>query len=338
MGNIKIINPGFYSTVQDLGRFGYQQYGMPVSGAMDEFALRAGNILVGNPENSPSIEFTYCGLTVEFLSSTYISITGGEFVVETLEGKSIQCWKTVFVEKGTIVTILEQNAGCRGYLSIYGGFEIPKVMGSASTYLRGKVGGFKGRLLKAGDYIPYKETTNSIPIKFVPKELLSKWYDQNSPIRVILGPQDEAFTTTGIKTFLTSDYSITGESDRMGYRLEGPKIEHKEGPDIISDGIAIGSIQIPGSGTPVIMQADRQTTGGYTKIATVATVDLPRLAQMAPGNTISFKLIAINESHHLLKDFYSDINFINSLVETTKNKYYKIFVNEKAFKIVVEEL
>jgi biotin-dependent carboxylase-like uncharacterized protein len=335
---MRVINPGFYSTIQDLGRFGYQQYGMPVSGAMDEFALRVGNILVGNPENSSSLEFTYAGLSVEFQSSTYISITGGNYVVLTSQGKVIDCWKTVYIEKETIVTIKEVSRGCRGYISVFGGFDIPQIMGSASTYIRGKVGGFKGRLLQKDDEIAYKSPVKPLSNGYVPAQLLEKWYKKDSPIRVILGPQIHAFTGDGIGTFLLSEYTIAADSDRMGYRLDVPPIEHKDGPDIISDGIAVGSIQVPGSGTPIIMQADRQTTGGYTKIATVATVDLPRLAQMVPGDIITFKDISVNRAHDLLKDFNSDINFIKGICSNPHVKYYSIKVNGDNFKVSVEEV
>lgn len=338
MNVIKIINPGLYTTIQDLGRFGFQQYGMPVSGAMDEFAFRIGNILAGNSQNTPAIEFTYTGLTVEFQNSAHIAITGGDFIVSTDKGEHIPCWSTLYIEGGTTLSISSILNGCRGYLCIYGGFDIPKVMGSASTYLRAKIGGLNGHLMKAGDEIPYLPQEGVPPSRLLPKAFIQKWYPSNSPIRVIMGPQDEAFTTEGIQNFLTGEYSVTKDADRMGYRLSGPPIAHKTGPDIISDGIAIGSIQVPGNGMPVIMLAERQTTGGYTKIATVITVDLPRLSQSIPGNILRFIPVSIEEGHTLLKEFYSDIDFIDSMTYKSNKKYYSIQVKNKTFKVIVEEI
>lgn len=338
MGTIKLIKSGFYSTIQDIGRYGFQQYGMPVSGAMDEFAFKVGNILAGNNQNTPSIEFTYGGLTVEFLSSAWIAITGGGITANTSDGQDLVSWRTYNIKEKTTLKIDNLNWGCRGYLSIYGGFEIPKVMGSASTYIRGKIGGFEGRLLKEGDTLLFDQPSPQLVFRYVPETLLKKWYLNDSPIRVIMGPQAEGFSKDSIDIFLNSYYTITGESDRMGYRLQGPEIKHKTGPDIISDGIALGSIQVPGNGMPVILLADRQTAGGYTKIATVVTVDLPRLAQMGPGSQVRFKSVSIEEAHSLLKEFHNDIDYVQSLIVGSMSKNYILKIKERAYNITVEEL
>lgn len=307
METIKIIKPGIYTTIQDLGRFYYQQYGMSVSGAMDEFALRAGNILVGNPENTPALEFNYTGLEVEFLTDAWIAITGGDFLPKASGERVIKCWSSTFIEKGTRLSFPKVIRGCRGYLAVSGGFQVPEVMGSCSTDVRAKVGGFQGRPLKRGDALPVNQINGSIAKKLVPPQLLNKYYPEDAVVRVIKGPQDAMFTQAALTRFFSSQYKITINSNRMGYRLEGPVLEHLGGADIISDGIPKGAIQVPGNGLPLILMSDRQTIGGYAKIANVITVDLPLVAQMKAGSSIGFKEVTIDEAHQLLFEYEKDI-------------------------------
>ncbi len=344
MSYLKIINPGLLTTIQDYGRAGYQQDGMPVAGAMDSYAMQLANILTGNDRNDAVIEMTFLGAEIQFNLNTTIAITGAD-MSPRINGTSISMYKTVNVNKGDILKLVGATKGCRTYISISGGLDIPKIMGSKSTYLRAKIGGLQGRKLKAGDeiYIKNNENTRKIGIREMPEEVIPD-YKGTIIARVILGPEDDRFTDQGIKTFFQEEYKITNQSDRMGYRLEGKKIEHKNGADIISGGITLGAIQVPGHGQPIIMMADRQTTGGYTKIANVISVDIPYLAQLKPGDRIRFKKITLDEAHKLIKQREEKLEkLINDFKDTTidingKIKNLIIKVKGKSFNVSVQEI
>lgn len=342
MGKIKIINPGLLTLVQDSGRYGYQQFGVPVSGVMDSFAHRVGNILVDNNEEEAVLEITMLGPQIEFLEDEVIAITGGN-LSPRINGSPVSMWESKYVSKGDRLTFGEMKNGCRSYIAFSGGINVPKVMKSKATYMKAQIGGFQGRKLKAGDILDIGSCKNKIN-KIGERSFLRKYtpkYKGNNEIRVILGPQNEYFTNKGINTFLNSEYIVTNESDRMGFRLEGDEIEHVEGGDIISDGIAMGAIQIPGHGKPIIMMADRQTTGGYTKIANVISVDLWKVAQSKPGDKIKFKEIPIEKAHRLLAENEA---LINSIKEECKRKdiidtkQFNIKINGQKYEVKVEEL
>lgn len=273
---------------------------MPVAGAMDEYALRVGNILVGNPEGESCLEITFLGPTLEFLSAGLIALTGGDMGAQ-LNGKELPLWEACQVKAGDVLKFIGLKKGCRAYLAVAGGFNVPVVMGSKATYVRGAIGGLEGRVLREGDLLDKGPGHPAGPAgRKVPPDYIYT-LGNDITLRVVLGPQAEAFTAEGINTFLTGVYTVTNEADRMGYRLEGEKIRHQKGADIISDGIVMGSVQVPGHGMPIVMMADRQTTGGYTKIATVITPDLSLLAQAKPGDRVSFKAVSIEEAHHLYR-------------------------------------
>ena len=267
MPSIKVINPGMYTTVQDLGRMGYQQYGVSVSGSMDQFAHRLANLLVGNDQNEAVLEMTIIGGTYTFEEDVFIAITGADMNPMLNSKTSVGMWRIVSVNKGDQIMFNAAKNGCRCYLAVAGGFDLPEVLGSKSTYVRGKLGGFEGRTLKKDDVIHINETNEDskdligrfVDAKFIPK------YEEMIELRVVLGPQDDAFTKKGISDFFSGKYKVSNEFDRMGYRLEGKEVEHLSSADIISDGIVKGAVQIPGQGKPIIMLADCQTTGGYTK-------------------------------------------------------------------------
>lgn len=306
MNFIRVIRPGLYTTVQDRGRYGYLSQGVPSSGVMDDYALRMGNILVGNHEGDACLEITLLGPWLEFLSDGIVALTGGDLGA-LLNGQRFPLWQGVRVKKGDNLQFMGIKQGCRAYLTVAGGINVPVVMGSKSTYTRGNIGGLKGRAICQNDELMVAskhENILSIPILKVPDIYLRDIYNPFFPsaVRVIMGPQEEAFTTEGIRTFLTSEYRVTNEADRMGYRLEGPKISHKKGADIISDGIPFGAIQVPGQGMPIIMMADRQTIGGYTKIATVVSTDLNKIAQSKPGDILRFNAIDIEDAHQIYID------------------------------------
>jgi len=345
MGQIKVANPGLMTTVQDLGRYGYQQYGVLVSGAMDHVAARLANILVGNDDNEGLLETTIMGPKIEFISSAVIAITGGD-LQPALNDKSISMNKSVPVNAGDCLTFRGMKKGCRSYIAFSGGIDVPVVMGSKSTFLKAQIGGYEGRALKAGDILNIGELKTFMS-DIVGREISENFYEYGSSIvelRIVLGPQDDAFTENGIETLFSNEYTVTNNCDRMGYKLEGEKIQHKDGADIISDGIAMGAIQVPSKGTPIIMMADRQTTGGYTKIGNVITADLPKVAQAKPGDKIIFKKSTLEEAHNLIKGLEYKIEQVKiqlssqKIKEIISTKNFYLTVNGNPYNVKVEEL
>ena len=344
MKDIVIVNPGIYTTVQDRGRWGYQEFGMPVTGAMDDYSIRVANILVGNDEYDAALETTLNGPEIYFSVEAVIAITGANMVPK-VNGNIVPMWRSLKLSKGDVLSFGMARQGTRGYIAFAGGLDIPAVMGSLSTFVRGGIGGFEGRKLKSNDEInlrnsniSFEEVVNGvIPFKYVPN------YNQNCSVRAILGPQDDCFTEESIEKFFGSEYEVTNEADRMGYRLSGPALEHKAGADIISDGINLGSIQIPGHGMPIVMMADRQTTGGYTKIATMISVDMPIIAQLKPGDKVRFEKIDVLEAHRVLKEYEDIIQTIKDYVKSYKlkpsmTKRYNLKVEGVNYEVLVEEI
>ncbi|OCL26909.1 hypothetical protein U472_05325 [Orenia metallireducens] len=321
MGSLIVNKPGLLTTVQDQGRYGYQRYGMPVAGAMDSYAFQIANLLVGNRRNTPALEITLLGPEIGFEGSCRIAITGAELGAE-INGKRIYPWSSVKVDSGDRLIFKGAQQGCRAYLAVSGGIEVDEVMGSSSTYLRGQIGGYQGRSLKAGDSLKVVDTDkgNFSGIIKIPKQYISE-YRRESKIRVVAGPQFSHFSQKEIDKFFNSNYTISAQSDRMGYRLEGAKLSHRQSADIISEGISLGAIQVPGDGQPIIMMADHQTTGGYTKIANVISVDIATLAQMKPGELISFSLLSIKEAQRL----YREREIMLKKLEKMINRIYLIY-------------
>ncbi len=295
---IYMVHPGLLTTIQDNGRFGYQAFGVPPSGVMDERAFHIANLLVGNDKNEAVIEATMMGPEIYFEEDNLIAVTGAE-ATPYLNGRSMTRYYAFLAKKGEVLTFGPRKSGCRIYIAFHGGLDIEPVMGSCSTYLRGKFGGFCGRCLEKGDRIAFKNPQKSLEgygFRFTEKES----YPANEvTLRVVMGPQDHMFTQKGIHRFLTSSYEILADSDRMGYRLQGEKIEHAVDGNIISDGIAFGAVQVPTNGQPIVMMADRQGVGGYTKIANVISVDLPVLAQCIPGMKVRFCQVSLEEAQKL---------------------------------------
>src|SRR5665648_627101 len=345
MEGFKVINSGIFDTIQDLGRFGFQRYGMPVSGAMDSYALRIGNRLLGNKENEAGIEISSPGLSLEVLSGTVIGITGADFN-PTINNSPAPIWEALEVKKGDNISFNPVKNGCRSYLLVAGGIDVPIILGSKSTYVRGKIGGLKGRPLRKADIIsigkPNQELQNIIGRKAASIDIPD--YHEENEIRVMLGPQDDYFTKDGLHAFLNSFYEITVNSDRMGYRLKGHKIESRNGSDIITDGIPLGSIQVPQDGMPIVMLADRQTTGGYAKIATVILADIDKLAQMKPGNKMKFTPINLEEAHRLLGEREKNITDLQfKKKETIESKsgnarIFKVKLEEKIYTVEIKEI
>ncbi|MEM3696180.1 MAG: biotin-dependent carboxyltransferase family protein [Candidatus Bathyarchaeia archaeon] len=302
----QVLKPGLFTTVQDLGRYGYLQYGVPISGAMDQFALTAANLLVENNPNEACLEITLIGPELKALTKTYIAITGGN-AEPKINDENVPMWQTLRVKAGDIISFGKMKSGCRAYLSMRGGINTPLVLGSRSTYVRGGFGGINGKQLKSGDIIE-GFATSPLKTKYLMPEELIPQYTGKFTVHVVLGPQADMFTENGIKTFLSNPYKVTPEADRMGYRLEGPTIEHKAKADIVSDALLPGAIQVPKSGKPIVIMRDAQTTGGYPKIAVAITPDVSMLGQAKPNDTIEFSKITIQLAHEKTKAYYRMLN------------------------------
>lgn len=297
---VKIVVPGALSTVQDEGRFGYQYAGIGTSGVMDMDSYQRANYLVGNTRGEAVLELTLFGGIMEFTDTHVIAAVGAKMDM-SLNGKEISMGQPHLVKAGDTLSLGVAREGCRAYLAFGGGVEVPVVMGSRSTNLKCQMGGFQGRMLKAGDIlplgqgVPYEAVKDRQVPDFVHEEVLM--------VHVIEGPQAEYFTEKGKRTFYNERYTVSEKSDRMGYRMEGAAIESVNGTDIISDGIALGAIQVPADGHPIVLMADRQTTGGYAKIATVCSFDIPKLAQRRPGEQVQFVPITLEEAAKYHKNF-----------------------------------
>lgn len=345
METIKILDAGLLTTVQDLGRYGFQRYGVSASGVMDEYSAKIANKLVGNKVGEAVLETTLKGVQIEFLQNTAVAITGGNCDV-TLNGTKIELWQSYLVNRGDILKMGICRSGLRNYLAFAGGIDVPIIMNSKSTNLKAKVGGFNGRKLMTGDILSVGVGSLEAPLTLNKHYIPT--YSKDIKVGVILGQQDDHFTEAGIKTFLNETYTVTQESDRMGIRLSsvsGATIEHKNGADIISDGITFGAIQVPGSGQPIVMMADRQTTGGYTKIGNVISSDLAKLAQATPRTKVRFVEYTLEQAVQAIKNNDIIINNQNSYVSPVKEEVadsssrdYRIKINNKMFELKVERI
>lgn len=310
---LKVLVPGLFSTIQDLGRIKYRKFGITTSGVMDDFALRIGNRLVGNKQNEAGIELTVIGGEYLIMQDCIISITGGNLNPQ-VDGKNILMWESIFLKKDSKLTFNNFGQGVRSYLCIQGGVDVPLVLGSQSTDIKIGIGGYHGSILKLGDTIFKKNSDLKTAHlgNIFPSDLVNKYYSWDSSqlkIRVVLGSDLTHFTKRGINTFLNSEYVISERANRMGYHLEGPKIEHsKKGPNIVTNVTPTGSIQVPGSGMPIVLLRDNQTTGGYPKIATVITPDISVLVQRTTWEKLSFSKVEIEESYQLYKQWENLIN------------------------------
>jgi biotin-dependent carboxylase-like uncharacterized protein len=307
--HLKVVRAGLFDTLQDLGRVGFMALGMPTAGAMDRIALRLANALSGNPANTAGLEIGVMGpdLLVE-ADSVRVALVGplSPSLIEAPDAppRPLESDRTHLLKRGQVLRVGMVEGSSTAYLAVAGGFGLPPFMGSLSTYARAGVGGFEGRKLAAGDALPLAREQAQTG----DDRKLGQPFDYGSgPVRVVWGPQDDHFSATGRRTFVESEYRVSKEADRMGIRFEGPTIEHaipvdRGGADIISDGIGPGAIQVPGAGLPIVLLADRQTVGGYPKIATVASVDLPRLGRLLPGQTVRFTPVTVEEAEKLRRD------------------------------------
>lgn len=313
--SIQIITPGALTTVQDYGRTGYGEIGFSPSGSVDASAMEIANILVGNKMGEGVLECTLFGSTLYFTCDNVVAVTGADMSPKINE-TVIPMNTAVTVKAGETLTLGFAAKGCRSYIAFAGGLQIEECFGSKSTNMKCAIGGLHGRALKANDEIQFVKPVAVLPV--MEKRSYPKADIEGSikTIRVVMGPQDDYFTEEGIKTFETETYKLTNDSNRMACKLSGPVIQSKQATDIISDGISLGSIQVSSNGQPMVMLSDRQTTGGYAKIATVISTDIPILAQCKPGDAIKFESITLKQAQKLYKKHYKAmIKFQNKMMK-----------------------
>jgi antagonist of KipI len=313
---IIVTKAGLLTTIQDEGRFGYRGVGVAVSGAMDRFALRAANLLVGNEPGAAVLELTLTGASLEFREDALVSLCGAELDAHAEAGPPLPGWRPVLVRSGVTLRLGHARSGVRACLALAGGFAVPAVLASRSTHVRSRLGGFAGRALQPGDRLQAGSPTAAAAAlaarlaAAAPEAPIAPagWaiargsrppYAEHPVVRVIRGREAESFTGGSLQSFLSTPYRITSQSDRMGYRLQGESLELAEPIEMISETVTMGTVQVPPDGQPIVLMADAQTTGGYPRIAQIAAVDLPLVAQVPPGGTLRFREASLEEAQAL---------------------------------------
>ncbi|MGB3290196.1 MAG: biotin-dependent carboxyltransferase family protein [Burkholderiaceae bacterium] len=304
--SVTVMKPGLLSSFQDLGRKGYQHLGVPVGGAMDLRAHRLANLLAGNPQDEATLEITLSGPTLRFESPACIAITGAA-LSPTVNGKPVPNNRPLILRKDDVLAFGARTAGLRAYVAWHGGIALPVLLSSRGTYLRGGFGGYQGRALRAGDVLPLRRQLG----EHKPEALARALWDikiylpallglaPREAMRAMRGAHTVLFKDKSVKDFFSGEYRISPQSERMGYRLEGNTLELKSSAQLLSEATSFGSVQVPPDGKPIVLMADRQTTGGYAKIAHVASVDLPAIAQCMPGDTLRFTPIELEQAQDL---------------------------------------
>ena len=304
--SIRVIKPGWCTTIQDLGRHGYQHYGVSVSGAMDRLALVIANRLVSNHDVAAALEITIVGPELLFEDAAVLAITGAD-LSPAIDGHTIPIWTTITIQAGSRLTFGRRQTGARSYVAVAGAFDVPLLWGSRSTHISSGTGGFNGRALLADDLLQAGLEQRERPClgaMLAPGD--RPLYVGSPTLRVISGPQRaKAAALSGLTT---TSYRLTSQSDRMGYRLEGQRLHEKPTHPQLSDGTAMGVLQIPPDGSPILLMADRPTIGGYPKIAAVISADLPQAAQLQPGDTVTFRTITLAEAESALASQWRQIN------------------------------
>ena len=293
--SVGVRRPGLFTTVQDSGRWGYQHVGVPVAGSMDMVSHRLANAIVGNEPSAATLEITLVGPELECDQSTLFAVTGAEFDVR-LDGVEVAANTSCLARSGQVIAFGRRRSGARGYLSVKGGFDVPSVLGSRSTHVASRMGGFAGRALQAGDSLDVAtsvrrrvpEGTQRAPVVLMPTD--------GARVRVIVGPHTEIFDRPRLNAFEGARYRVAPASDRMGYRLEGERLRLPDDVSVISSAVPIGSIQVPPEGSPIVLMADHQTTGGYPRIATVISADLPVVGQLKASDWIEFESCSPSEA------------------------------------------
>lgn len=315
---LEVIEPGLHTTIQDHGRSGYQHLGFAPSGMLDTDSFRIANWIVGNEDYEAAIEMMGLGGVFVFTHPTQIALTGAD-CNPTLNGKAIHLYRNYSIKKGDKLTCGALINGMVSILAVQGGFQVDKVMESSSTHTKIQIGGDQGRKLQANDTVSYLPINKEeITRRSIKKE---KVYPKKEVIRIVLGPQSQDFPQESIKKFFHSTYTLSSQSDRMGYRLEGEPIKSKKEGNMLSEGTVLGALQVPSDGQPIVLMNDRQTTGGYPVIGVVSTVDLPALAQKSPGSKVQFRPIRLEEAQQHLKEKEKRFTYIKEyLKEMQGNK------------------
>lgn len=285
---LRVLRAGLFTTVQDLGRTGHRARGVPLSGAADPFALRLANLLVGNPEGAAGLEFTLVGPELKFERDTFVAITGAH-------GAALPGCRPIAIRRGATLRIGPLTGGCRGYLAVAGGIDVPAVLGSRSTYARAGLGGLAGRALRDGDELAVPETQRSVSEHWRIDERILPAYSPAPAVRVVPAAQTAEFGADWAK----AEFTVSAQSDRMGARLRGAALPRHAGRELASSPVTPGTVQVPPDGQPIVLLADAQTIGGYPQIATVISVDLPLVAQLRPGDRVRFHMVAPAEAHRL---------------------------------------
>ena len=289
---ITVIRGGMLTTVQDLGRAGHRVSGVPSGGAMDSIALRVANLLVGNPEGAAALECTLLGPELVFSAPTVVAVGGAEF-------EGVESWRPIVVPVGGRVKLGRARRGCRAYVAVAGGFEVPALLGSRSTYLRAGFGGFQGRALRDGDVLTAPEVARHVTDHWRLDARILPAYSATPTVRVVRGAQWDDFGGA----LYDAEFKIMPQSDRMGIRLGGAKVARIGAmADLVSSAVAPGTVQVPPDGQPIVLMADAQTLGGYPQAAHVISVDLPLLAQLRPGDRLQFAEVSLDEAHRLALD------------------------------------
>jgi len=316
---LKVLAPGLHTTVQDLGRVGYQHIGVPVSGALDGSSLRLANALVGNPQNTAVLEALISGPTLEVAVDTArlaVAGAGASLIIRGDPPRIVAAGQSVTLQHGAVVEIAVGRDTACCYLAVEGGIAVPLVLGSASTYVRAAIGGFQGRALRRDDIL---QLTIARAAERPELRISAPPVAAEQSIRVVLGPQHDYFAEDAVTSLLSAEFRISKDADRMGLRLDGPVLRHRHGWDIVSDAIATGSIQVPGSGQAIVLLADHQTTGGYPKIATVISADLPALGRRRPGDMLRFLSVSLETAEQLARDAEHELAKLISTLEPAPN-------------------
>ncbi|ALA58626.1 biotin-dependent carboxyltransferase family protein [Nitrospira moscoviensis] len=293
--SLLVVKPGWFTTVQDLGRHGHQQYGMPVSGAMDRVAHVLANRLAGNRDQDATLEITLKGPELLFEQEAVIALAGAD-LTPTIDGREISLWTCLAVQAGSRLSFGARRAGGRCYLAVAGGLDVPIVLGSRATHVASRTGGFQGRVLLPGDRLTSGRSSSHARIdRSVPASLRPR-YSGEAPLRILPCAQRDAPMQEALAALTTSPYRLSSQSNRMGYRLDGPPLGPAQPDPTISDGTAMGMLQVPPDGRPILLMADRQTTGGYPRPAVVITADLPLAGQLVPGDAITFTVTSLQEA------------------------------------------
>ena len=310
--SLEVLEASGLATIQDSGRRGWRRFGVPLSGPMDAFAFHAANALAGNSAGQAALEIGLGDITFRAQRDCVIAVTGVGYAL-TIYIWDFPLWGSCYVRSGWLIRLRKMDFGMWAYLAISSGVQTQPILGSSSTYLRGRLGGFEGRMLQVGDVVRTgnpSRSLNELAARSLPEDARPV-YEDNPAVDVVMGPQNNYFTNESVETFLSGEYLVSTTSDRMGYRLEGPPLTHRNKPELISEGMTMGAIQVPSNGQPIVMMADCPTTGGYPKIGTVAIADLPLLAQCVPNQSrIRFRETTVTKAQEKYRAVFEGLQKI----------------------------